>query len=71
MAKLKIRKFIKEIHKDASKETKNYQSGLLNEHLIVASFNKATSEQLRGYRIIINKLLNERKISRLRESETI
>lgn len=68
MAKLKLRKFVKEIHKGSLEETEDYGSGLLNEHLIVSSFKKATSEQLKGYRIIINKILNNRRIAKLNDT---
>lgn len=69
MGKFRLRKFVKEIHKDSEKEKESYGTGLLNEHIIVASFKKATDTELRGYRIIINKILNKRKIARLQEND--
>lgn len=71
MGKFKLRKFIKEIHTDSQKETESYNSGLLNEQLIVSSFKKAETENLIGYRIVINKILNDRKIQKLKEQDKL
>jgi len=59
---------ISAIKKEEKRIDKDYHSGLVGEKLIVASYKQMDDQQLKGMRLIINKILNDRKISRLQKN---
>lgn len=53
-------KLIGKINKQAKKE-ESYNTGLLGEHLIIASYKQMPVEKLEKVRVIINRIIKEKK----------
>jgi len=51
---------MKRINKEARK-TKSYNTGLVGEHIIVASYKQMPLDRLEKMRFIINKIIKEKK----------
>ena len=68
MNKKNIIKIFSEISKD-SKKQESYNTGLLGENIIVASYKKMPTEKLEKMRYIINKIIKNRKIQRLKKND--
>lgn len=61
MSKRKLFGIINAIQKDAQ-STESFNTGLLGEQMIIASYRKMPTEKLKSMRFIINKIIRERII---------
>ena len=59
---------VRGLQKDAKNVKQNYQSGFIDEGLLVASYQRLPDDKLKGLRNVINKILKDRKIARLKKN---
>lgn len=60
MSKKNVLKLVRKIVRE-SKDTKDYHTGLLHEHIIVSAYKSMTLKKLESLRYILNELIKERK----------
>jgi len=71
MGKRKIFNLMNEINKDALTE-ESMNTGLLGEHIIIASYRKMSISKLEGLRTIINNIIRQKKeFKRIQEHKKV
>jgi len=61
MSKMNALKIINKIKNQARKSKESYNTGLVGEHIIIASYESMTIDKLEKIRYILNKIIKKKK----------